>query len=222
MCKDMDVWFHVDGAYGLSFVLIPELRFMFDGMEAADSICWDSHKQFGVPIPSSILFVKNKYDFNRMAIFGNYFNRKEESELNPGLKSPPTTRPFAAFPLLTTILHQGLDKIRKNLHSSVDAIHSVYQEIVKQKDIEVLHRPQLGILCFRIIPEVFSENMLDDLQVYVYERIKKEGIRSVSMTRLNNKTAIRLVAISPIVTAEAMLASVANVRELAAEYKNKL
>lgn len=93
---------------------------------------------------------------------------------------------------------------------------------MNQKDIEVLHKPQLGILCFRIIPEAFSESRLDDLQVYVYERIKKEGIRSVSMTSLNNKTAIRLVAISPNVTAEAMLASINNIRELVEEYKNKL
>jgi len=218
ICRKIGAWFHVDGAYGLSFALVPELKYLFSGVELADSVCWDPHKQFGVPIPNSLLFVKNKYDFNRMAIFGNYFNRKDDPELNPGLKSPPTTRPFSALPLLTTILYQGMDKLTNNLRSPSIAIQEVYTSIIKQKDIEVLHTPKLGILCFRIIPEDFPADKLDNLQVFVYEKIKLGGIRSVSMTSLNTKKAIRLVAISPNVTSEAMLASVDNIRELASNY----
>ncbi len=222
ICEDLDAWFHIDGAYGLSFSIIPEIQHIFDGKELADSICWDPHKQFGVPIPSSMLFVKNRYDFNRMAIFGNYFNRKDDPELNPGLKSPPTTRPFSALPLLTTILYQGWDKLIENLHSPIKAVQEVFKKITDQKDIEILHTPQLGILCFQIKPAGFPEDKLDDLQVFAYEKIKQGGIRSVSMTSLNKQKAIRLVAISPLVTSEAMLESIENIRELANEYKKTI
>jgi hypothetical protein len=50
----------------------------------ADSITWDPHKQMGVPIPSSLLFLQNGADFRRMAIFSDYFNRPGESKPNPG------------------------------------------------------------------------------------------------------------------------------------------
>ncbi len=50
-CQDIGVWLHVDGAYGLAYGMIPGLRPLFSGIEQADSISWDPHKQFGVPIP---------------------------------------------------------------------------------------------------------------------------------------------------------------------------
>ena len=47
-----------------------------------------------------------------MAVFSDYFNRREGQEPNPGLKSPPSTRPLAALPLVTSIRHLGLDKLK--------------------------------------------------------------------------------------------------------------
>ena len=101
-------WIHVDGAYGLIYSLIPEYKPLFTGFEHADSVSWDPHKQLGVPIPSSLLFVRRREDFHRVTIYSDYFNREEDTEPNPGIKSIPSTRPFIALPLVTTLRHQGI------------------------------------------------------------------------------------------------------------------
>lgn len=217
ICKKVKAWSHIDGAYGLAFKLLKEREHLFLGIEQADSVCWDPHKQFGVPIPNSLLFLRNKEDFKRMAIYGNYFNREDDPEPNPGLKSPPSTRPFSALPLVTTIRFQGLKKVVERLHKPIQAIENLADKLKNENDVELCNKPETGILCIRLIPENYPEEQLDQLQYYIFERIKNEGKRSISITKVNNKTTLRLVAISPNVTTESLLETVEEIRRVATE-----
>lgn len=220
ICKRVGAWLHVDGAYGLAYSLVPGWKDLYTGIERADSVSWDPHKQLGIPIPNSLLFVANKEDFNRMALYSHYFNRQEDAdaEPNPGLKSPPSTRPLAALPLVASMRYQGLKKVIKRLQAPLQAIKTLAQYLAKEKDIELFHTPDTGILCFRMKPEGMSGNRLDDLQRYIFKKIQDKGKRSISMTKLNNKTLLRLVAISPAVTIEALLETVSVIRSLMSDY----
>lgn len=218
ICSELGAWLHVDGAYGFAFSLLPELEERFAGIEQADSVTWDPHKQFGVPIPSSLLFAKHGVEFERMAIYGEYFNRRDDTEPNPGLKSPPSTRPLAALPLVTTLRFLGMQKIRERLRSPLRAIQALSERLRDEPDIELCHTPHTGILCLRIMPEGLPEEELDALQLYVYERIKREAKRSISLTRLGNQAVLRLLALSPAVTEQSMLETIDHARDLAKEF----
>jgi L-2,4-diaminobutyrate decarboxylase len=218
ICRDLDGWLHVDGAYGLAYSLIPELKNLFSGMEQADSVSWDPHKQFGVPIPSSILFVKRKEDFNRMAIFSEYFNRRDDPRPNPGLKSPPSTRPLTALSLVTSLRYQGTKRVVQRLETPILAIRELAEKLENETDIEIIHQPDTGILCFRLIPEGFPEEELNRLQEHIYERIISGGERTLSITKLDEKTVLRLVAVSPSVTSQALMDTVSETRALARDY----
>jgi L-2,4-diaminobutyrate decarboxylase len=219
ICRDHDTWLHVDGAYGLAYSLVPELKNLYSGMELADSVSWDPHKQFGVPIPSSILFVRRKEDFNRMAIFSEYFNRKDDPRPNPGLKSPPSTRPFATLSLVTSLRHLGINNAVKRLEAPIKAIRELAENLKNEKDVEMAHQPDTGILCFRFVPEGFPEDELNDLQEYIYERIISGGERSISITKLDEKTVLRLVALLPSATSQALMETVSEARALIRDYK---
>ncbi len=219
LCEPHRIWHHVDGAYGLAYGLIPEKKPLYAGIERADSLTWDPHKQMAVPIPSSVLFVRRKEDFYRTTIFSDYFNRPEDTHPNPGLKSPPTTRPLSALPLVTSIRHLGLKKLIGRLRRPLDAIRTVADFIRQQKDMTIFHEPDTGILCFRILPDGFPEDRLDHLQQYVYEQILKNAERSVSISRLDGQTVLRLVAISPNITAKDMIETIHYVRNLAENFE---
>jgi L-2,4-diaminobutyrate decarboxylase len=219
VCQKLGAWLHVDGAYGLAYSLVQEWKPLFAGLELADSVSWDPHKQFGVPIPSSLLFLRRREDFERMALYGDYFNIEGQGEPNPGLKSPPSTRPFSALPLVASLRYQGLKKVVKRLRAPLDAIKTLAEKLKEEEDIELCHQPDTGILCFRIVPQGFPEDKLSHLQKKIYERIMAEGKRTISMTRLDLKTVLRLVAVSPSVTRDSMLETISCVRRLAAEYK---
>ena len=219
ICQEIGAWLHVDGAYGFAYSLVPEWKHLFSGAELADSLCWNPHKQLGIPIPNSLLFVRRWEDFGRMTIYSDYFNRREDPEPNPGLKSPPSTRPFSALPLVTSLRHQGLSKVIERLRAPLVAIKKFYENLKKESDIELCHQPDTGILCFRIIPKGFPEKELDNLQRHVYDRIMEERERTISLTKLDDKVVLRVVAISPVVTTKALMETISRVRALAKEYK---
>jgi L-2,4-diaminobutyrate decarboxylase len=217
-CQASDIWLHVDGAYGLAYCLVPEWEHLYAGKELADSVSWDPHKQLGVPIPNSVLFLKRREDFGRMAIFGDYFNPEGDPKPNPGLKSPPTTRPFSALPIVTSLRHQGMKKLVERLRAPLAAIKETAERIEGEQGVELARIPDTGILCFRVVPEGFPGERLDDLQEYIYSRIMSEGKRTISKTRLEKKTVLRLVAISPSLTAGDLMETVGYARSLAEKF----
>jgi len=215
ICEELGAWLHVDGAYGLAYKLVPDWSHLFDGVERADSITWDPHKQMGVPIPSSVLFVRHSADFRRVTLYSSYWNREDAVEPNPGVKSIPTTRPMTVLPLVTSIRHQGLSGVIKRLSAPLNAITKLADYVTDQSDLELCHSPDTGILCFRVIPTDVAATQLDELQTHVYDTLLREGQRPVSISQIGGKTVLRLVAISPLVTAADMIDTVNRAREVA-------
>ena len=197
ICQATGAWLHVDGAYGYAYKLVPEWTHRFADDDRADSISWDPHKQLGAPIPNSLLFVKDGGEFGRMTLHSGYFNRAEDVEPNPGIKSPPTTRPFAALPLVTLLRGKGLAQIQTELRAPLLAIRQLADYVQSQPQLELCHQPDTGILCFRVIPPNLSSNEVDHLQRQLYERLMATGERTISTTTLNGRTVLRLVTVSP-------------------------
>ncbi|MEO7361948.1 MAG: pyridoxal-dependent decarboxylase, partial [Gemmatimonadaceae bacterium] len=58
IAKEFDCWLHVDGAYGGSAAVVPELRYLLDGTELADSLVVNPHKWLFTPVDCSVLYIK--------------------------------------------------------------------------------------------------------------------------------------------------------------------
>jgi L-2,4-diaminobutyrate decarboxylase len=218
ICQEKDIWLHVDGAYGFAYCLVPEWGHLYIGKELADSISWDPHKQMGVPIPNSVLFLKRREDFGRVTIFSEYFNPEGDPKPNPGLKSPPTTRPFSALSLVTSIRHQGKNKLIERLRAPLAVIRETAARIKDEPGVESIHSPDTGILCFRVIPDGLPQDELNDLQDDIYDKIMSEGRRTISKTRLGKNTGLRLVAISPELTVDDLMETISYARIVAEEH----
>ena len=215
ICAEIGAWLHLDGAYGYAYKLVPEWAYKFRGDTRADSIVWDPHKQLGAPIPNSVLFVKQKHEFKRMALHSSYFNRSEDVEPNPGIKSPPTTRPMSALPLVTMLRGQGIEKIIQGLRSPLIAIRRLAESLNKQPDVEVLHEPETSILCFRMTPKGMPQHDLNDLQKNLFSQIMSSGKRSISISQLDSVTALRLVVVSPQTTYQDLFETITLLRHMA-------
>ena len=217
LCARHAVRLHVDGAYGLAYALVAEWKALFAGVERAESVVWDPHKQLGVPIPNSVLFVRDGRDFSRMALHGSTFNRPGDDVPNPGLKSPPTTRAMFVLALAASLRRQGLRGLVDRLRAPLVAIRGLAGALVEIEDVEVLHIPDTGILCFRIVRPGLTEEQLDALQLSIHDRIMAGGERTIALTNVRGRQALRLVAVSPAVTKAALLETVAEARRLAKE-----
>ena len=211
---EVGAWFHIDGAYGYAYKLVPEWELLFVGDKMADSITWDPHKQLGVPIPNSVLFVRNWQDFGRMSLYSGYFNRREDVEPNPGLKSPPTTRPMSALPLVTALRGKGLMQVREELRQHVAAIRELAAYLAIQPDIRLCHQPDTGIVCFQMAPAGLDPDARSALQRRLYEQVMASGKRSISLTTLNGESVLRLLSVSHHVKYADLLETVQFVRRL--------
>ena len=219
VCQEEGTWLHVDGAYGLAYGLVPEKAPLFRGFDRAETVVWDPHKQMAVPIPSSILFARDRELFRPMALYSSYWNRADAPGPNPGLKSIPSTRPFAVLPLVASIRHQGLTKVVSRLRKPLEAIRGFYEELLRQPGLEPLHEPDTGILCFRVVPSWMAEAEVDRLQEHIYRTILRKGKRIISVTRVGGKAALRAVAIIPEVTTGALMETVAEVQQIAGAFR---
>jgi L-2,4-diaminobutyrate decarboxylase len=215
LSADIGAWLHIDGAYGYAYKLVPEWAYLFAGDNRADSITWDPHKQLGAPIPNSLLFLQNGREFGRMTLHSGYFNRAADVEPNPGLKSPPSTRPLAALPLVTLLRGKGLAQLITDLRTPLIAIRQLASYLQTQPDIELCHQPDTGILCFRFRPPGVSDEALDSLQRNLYERLMATGERTISTTTWNRRTVLRLVTVSPHTTLADLQATIHHLFELA-------
>jgi glutamate/tyrosine decarboxylase-like PLP-dependent enzyme len=218
LCAYSKAWYHVDGAFGLIYSLVPDKKELFAGIEVADSVIWDPHKQMSVPIPSSILFARRKEDLYRTVLYSDYFNRPDDPHPNPGLKSPPTTRPLSALPLVASLRLLGLSKVVERLLCTLVAIKTAAEFIKNQPDMELMHEPDTAILCFRILPAGFPEDKANHLQQYLYEQVLNKAERTVSISKLDGKIVLRFVAINPKVTGEDIIETIRYIQALAGSF----
>lgn len=212
VCRRFGMWLHVDGAYGLAYSLVPEWSRLFKGFTEADSVSWDPHKQLGVPIPNSLLFARRGSDFERLAITGEYFNRRDDPNPNPGLKSPPSTRPLSALALVASLRHQGMDGVVKRLKAPLLAVKNTAEKLGRESDVELVNQPETGVLCLRIVPPGVPKTELEAIQRDIFENVRCDRERSISITQVNGKSVLRLVAVSPRVTEGSLLETVSVLR----------
>ena len=69
ICQDYDLWFHVDGAYGLPANILPEMQYLFEGLNHADSIAIDPHKWLYSPLEAGMHTRQKPTAFDRCLQF---------------------------------------------------------------------------------------------------------------------------------------------------------
>lgn len=82
-----------------------------------------------------------------------------------------------------------------------------------QPDVEILHQPDTGILCFRMTPQGTPTRDLDALQQHLYQQVMSSGERSISMTKLDGMSALRLVVVSPHTTPNDLFETIEQLRK---------
>jgi len=122
------------------------------------------------------------------------------------------------LPLVTSLRYLGMKKVIKRLKAPITAIRELAEMLKNETDVEIALQPDTGILCFRLVPEGFPEEELNRLQEHIYERIMSGGERTISITKLDEKAVLRLVALSPSVTSNELMKTISEARKQVREY----
>ncbi|WP_340154878.1 pyridoxal-dependent decarboxylase [uncultured Winogradskyella sp.] len=156
ICKINDLWFHIDGAYGIPAAVIPELKAMFKGVEAADSIALDPHKWLYSPLEAGCTLVKNpKHLIDTYSSHPEYYNfslTEEGGSLNYFEYGLQNSRGFRALKVWLALQQNGSDGYVKLISEDI-ALSKYFAELAdKHSELELVTQ-NLSITTLRYIPE---------------------------------------------------------------------
>jgi aromatic-L-amino-acid decarboxylase len=194
VCAGEGLWLHVDAAYGGAAAVAPELRFVLDGAERADSLVMNPHKWLFVPVDLSVLYTRHP-DVVKAAfsLLPEYLRTPEES-LAPNLMDYGVSlgRRFRALKLWFTIRAFGAAGIADRVRHHV-ALAAAFRAWLEQDALFELAAPSpLSVVCFRLRFPGVDAVEADRRNEAVVERVNATGEAFLAPTKLDGRTTLRL------------------------------
>ena len=188
--------FHVDAAWGGPTLFSATHRHLLSGIERADSVTIDAHKQLYVPMGAGMVLFKDPTALSAIEHHANYILRHGSKDL--GSHTLEGSRPGKAM-----LVHAGLSIIGRKgyellIDLGIDKAKLFAKMIREHKNFELITTPELNILTYRFnpawlqlaMPELSDRKlaqvneMLDEITKEVQKRQREAGKTFVSRTRL--------------------------------------
>ena len=181
-----NLWLHVDAAYAGSATICPENRWIWDGIEYADSIVTNPHKWLFTPIDCSVLYTR-KPDVLRetFSLVPEYLKTTDTAEINYMDYGLQLGRRFRALKLWMVLEHYGLEHLRNVIREQIGFAERLAAELQKRDDIELLAPQSFSVVVFR-------KKGSDEENAALLERMNASGKIFVSHTKLNGRYGIRV------------------------------
>ena len=152
LCAREKIWFHVDGAYGGAFRLVPELEETFRGMERADSVAMDPHKGLFLAYGTGALLVRDLRDLRRaFSATGSYMPglRQDETQIDFCEHTNELSREWRGLRLWLPFKLHGIRAFRESLKQKRRLALRAYDAIRDEPDTDVTAPPDLSLFAFR-------------------------------------------------------------------------
>ena len=147
---ERDIWFHVDGAYGLAALCAPSVRAKFDGIEFADSFIVDPHKWLFAPFDACALIYKDpKIAKEALAQHASYLDTLHESDdWNPSDYAIHLTRRTRGLPFWFSLAANGTDAYKDAMEYTMLIAKKAVELIKAHPNLDLLMEPELSIVAF--------------------------------------------------------------------------
>jgi aromatic-L-amino-acid decarboxylase len=199
VAKKENLWFHADAAYGGFFLLTDEGRRTMAGIERADSIVLDPHKGLFLPYGTGSLLVRDAGALKRAhALTAEYLPAMQEKEsfVDFCQISPELSRDWRGLRVWLPVKRHGIAPFRVNLQEKLDLARLAAEELEKIPGIEIVARPQLSIVAFRLSRPGLDPEREDALNHEFLERINARQRVHLTGTRLRERFVLRICVLS--------------------------
>ncbi|KMV30805.1 pyridoxal-dependent aspartate 1-decarboxylase PanP [Photobacterium swingsii] len=228
--------FHVDAAWGGATLMSNKYRHLLKGIERADSVTIDAHKQLYVPMGAGMVIFKNPASMTSIEHHAEYILRKGSKDLGSHtLEGSRSGMAMLLFASLNIISRPGYELL---INGSIEKAQYFADLIKQQADFELVTEPELCLLTYRYVPEATQQALLlatdderetllealNDLTQFIQKRQRESGKSFVSRTRIHPKqwqrkitTVFRVVLANPLTSHEILQSVLKEQRELAKE-----
>lgn len=179
LCREFGVHFHVDAAWGGPVLLSENYCGLLNGIELADSVTIDGHKQFYLPMTNGMVFFKDPQAMDAVAYHAAYINRPGSVDL--GIRSLVGSRSATSLVLGSALDIMGSGGYALLIDHGIDIARAFAEEIKRRPMFELITAPELNILTYRLVPEALRES-----------KNSKQTVNDLPRLRLLNKINIKV------------------------------
>lgn len=241
LAAELGCHFHVDAAWGGATLLSDKYRHLLSGIERADSVTIDAHKQMYVPMGAGMVVFKHPSSAHAIEHHAEYILRKGSKDL--GSQTLEGSRPGMAMLVhacLQVIGRQGYEIL---INRSLDKARYFAALIQDHTEFELITEPELCLLTYRYVPaevqramaeasaekrQKFNE-LLNGLTKFIQKTQREEGRSFVSRTRIKperyqrqDTVVFRVVLANPLTTDQILLDVLEEQQQVAALDKDFL
>ncbi|EOX4252832.1 pyridoxal-dependent aspartate 1-decarboxylase PanP [Vibrio cholerae] len=234
ICQREQIHFHIDAAWGGATLMSNRYRGLLDGVELADSVTIDAHKQLYIPMGAGMVLFKDPNAMRSIEHHAQYILRQGSKDLGShtleGSRSGMAMLVYASMHIISRPGYQLL------IDQSIEKARYFADLIDAQADFELVSQPELCLLTYRYLPahvrmaleksqgvqRVQLNELLNELTKFIQKKQRETGKSFVSRTQLNphqwDKLAIivfRVVLANPLTTKEILHNVLDEQREIA-------
>jgi aromatic-L-amino-acid decarboxylase len=189
ICRDQNLWLHVDAAMSGTAALCPEFRHIHRGLEMADSYCFNPHKWMFTNFDCDCFYVADRKTLiQTLSVLPEYLrNQATESGAVIDYRDwqIPLGRRFRSLKLWFVIRHYGVQGLRHHIREHVRLAQEFASWVKTDSRFELAAPAPLNLICFR-------HKGGDEANQQIMERLNHSGDLYLTHTRLNDRFTLRL------------------------------
>jgi aromatic-L-amino-acid decarboxylase len=181
------LWLHVDSAYAGAAAIIPEMSWIFDGVERAHSLVVNPHKWLCTPIDLSAFYTRRPDILRRaFSLTPDYLTNQEDPRaVNLMDYGVPLGHRFRALKFWFVLRYFGRERLAESLKAHIEFAQRLAAEIRKDSRFEISAPHPFSTVCFRYKGS-------DEDNLAILEEVNASGRYYISQTKLQGQTVLRI------------------------------
>ncbi len=189
ICTKANVWLHVDAAMSGTAALCPEFRHIHDGLELADSYCFNPHKWMFTNFDCDCFYVADRAALiNALTILPEYL-RNEATESGSVIDyrdwQVPLGRRFRALKLWFVLRHYGAEGLCFHIRQHIALAQEFASWVDMSDDFNLAVEPPLNLVCF-------WHRAGDEFTKQLHQRLNASGQLYLTHAMLNGRYVLRM------------------------------
>jgi len=218
VCRDEDLWLHVDAALGAPCLFSPKYKHLMSGIERADSLTWDPHKLMGVPLTCSVLLTPHLGALGESCSYiksAHYLFHEPGEEYDLGRKSLQCGRRVDALKLWIEWKSCGTSGWRKRVERYAELAIELENLINDHPDLELVCERAFTNVCLRYLGTMSDESQINLFNEKLRQKMVRKGDFMVSLAKIGEKTVLRPVICNPAIDSESLTGFIDEIIQIA-------
>ena len=196
LCERHGLWLHVDAALAGTAMICPEYRWMWAGVEAADSIVFNPHKWMGTGFDLSAYYVRDPEHLVRVMSTDPSYLRTAQDGMVRNLRDwgIPLGRRFRSLKLWFLLRSEGVDGLQARIRRDVHNAAWLAEQVIAAPEWGLMAPAPLQTVCLRHVPPALAgdEEALTAHNAALVERVTAGGDYYFGTSQLKGRLIIRI------------------------------